>query len=133
MKKIVKVIFEDGESLSYQEKSLEDFNNNKWSHANQHRFFEEKILDNHILLDLEDYAKESFNLISEDEQKDLSDYDNDEIEFEMERRNLGRSVFKNENINNESFIDRFVNIVDRGNDFEIDNILEMLEKNYKIK
>lgn len=85
------------------------------------------------MLDLEDYAKESFNLISEDEQKDLSDYDNDEIEFEMERRNLGRSVFKNENINNESFIDRFVNIVDRGNDFEIDNILEMLEKNYKIK
>lgn len=133
MKKIVKVIFEDGESLSYQERSLADFNNNKWRHSIQHRFFEEKILDNHILLDLEDYAKESFNLISEDEQKDLSDYDNDEIEFEMERRNLGRSVFKNENINNESFIDRFVNIVDRGNDFEIDNILEMLEKNYKIK
>lgn len=135
MNKIKKIIFEDETSLEYRELSLEELNNNRYRFYNQFRLFEETILDFHILLDIEEYAKEKFGLIDEDEQLEIEDFSDFEILQQVKIRHLsaGENDIQNPNITNQSFVSRLTEIINRGNDAEIDNALTMLEKNYRIK
>ncbi|MDV3749317.1 hypothetical protein CMU21_15905 [Elizabethkingia anophelis] len=140
MSRIVKVIMSDGETLEYKEKSLESFNTNGYTESmvkylfnSQHERFEEEILSN-MNIDLEDWAKEEYSLVDEDEVKSLEDYNDDEIQEEADCRGLKYGYdLQNSNILNSEFIDRFIEIIDRGDAFQIDNTLTLLEKNYKIK
>lgn len=140
MSRIVKAIMSDGEILEYKEKTWKSFEGNgisdrqaKESFNNQYRRFEEEILSN-MNIDLEDWAKEEYSLVDEDEVKDLDDFSDDEIRNEATSRTLfkDKSVH-NQNILNSEFIERFIEIINRGDEFQIDNTLTLLEKNYKIK
>ncbi|MDQ8748349.1 hypothetical protein [Elizabethkingia miricola] len=140
MNRIVKVIMSDGETLEFKEKSLESFATNGYSKSTverlfngQHGIFEEEILSK-MNIDLEDWAKEEYSLVDEDEVKGLDDFSDDEIRNEATYRTLFKDkAVHNQNILNSEFIDRFIEIINRGDDFQIDNALTMLEKNYKIK
>ncbi len=115
---------------------------------NQHKHWEEKALS-YFNLDIEEYAKEEFDLIDSDERRDLGDFDDDDIMDEAESRCLITDNYimdeaesrclitdnyqiENANILNEGFIERFVNVVNRGDVSEIENILQLLESKYKI-
>ncbi|MFP3835386.1 hypothetical protein [Chryseobacterium sp. SIMBA_028] len=136
--KVIKIVMEDGSSFDYEEKPIDQFgtkeeNYPKYRFFNQHKHWEEKALS-YFNLDLEEYAKEKFDLIDSDEKKDLGDFDDEDIMEEAESRCLITENYQIENTNilNEGFIERFVNIVNRGDISEIENILELLESKYKI-
>src|ERR1051325_3384089 len=93
MRRIIKVVFDDGSELNYVEKPIESFYNEgkderviKMLFNRQHRQFEEELLDN-LKLDVEEYAKREYNLIDEDDT-DLKLYSDEEILEEAEFRNL---------------------------------------------
>ncbi|WP_407484462.1 hypothetical protein [Elizabethkingia anophelis] len=140
MSRIVKVIMSDGETIEYQEKSLESFAKNGYTKSMvehlfnaQYRIFEEEILSN-MNIDLEDWAREEYSLVDEDEVKDIDDFSDDEIRNEAVYRTLFKDKeIHNQNILNSEFIDRFIEIINRGDEFQIDNTLTLLEINYKIK
>ncbi|MEA1849235.1 hypothetical protein U9K52_09950 [Chryseobacterium sp. MHB01] len=138
--KIVKVVLEDGKTIEYKEQSIEHFRKTgqsenwvKHQFFNQYTNWEKNILT-YFQLDIEEYAKDEYDLIDEDERKDISDFDDDDILEAAEYRGiLPESVeLENENIMNEDFVSRFVTIIDRGNISEIENTLEFLEFKYKI-
>ena len=87
------------------------------------------------MTDIEDYAKDEFDLIDADDKDDISVFDDDDILDEAEKRglHLNNASIENENIINENFPIRFAEIINRGNDIEIDEVLETLEKKYHIK
>ena len=82
-----------------------------------------------------EHAKQNYDLIDEDEKDDISDFDDDDLIMEAEKRklHLRNAEIKNENIINENYFVRFAEIINRGNDIEIDEVLETLEKKYHIK
>lgn len=138
--RVVKLIMEDGSSLDYKEKNIDFFkknttseNNAKHQFFNQHKHWEEKALS-YFSLDIEEYAKEEYDLIDSDERRDLGDFDDEDIIDEAESRCLitESCQIENANILNEGFIERFVNVVNRGDVSEIENILQLLESKYKI-
>lgn len=137
-KRIIKIIFTDGEILeltpipkalvfdgteSQQEKFKERINQQKYFDR-----FDKKIiryLDEEII---KNYAKDTFDLIDEDDcdcpknKSDLSDFSMEEIIDD---------IMYNNNINNTilstSFIYRFINIMKQSNPIIIDGILSDLE------
>lgn len=131
---------EDGSSIDYKEKTIDHFRKNtasentaKFQFFNQHKHWEEKALS-YLNLDIEEFAKEEYDLIDADERINLGDFDDDDIMDEAESRCLitGSCQLDNTNILNEGFIERFVSIVNRGDVSEIENILQLLESKYKI-
>ena len=106
-----------------------------WHLHHQRSKWEQNKLFHHLATDLEDYAKDEYDLIDEDEQNDLEDFDDEDFIQEAKRRKLhvNHPELVNENIINQDFISRFVNIIDRGNDIVIGEVLEELEKKYHIK
>lgn len=131
---------EDGSSFDYEEKSIDYFRKNSTSESvakdrfyNQHRNWEKSALS-HFDLDIEEFAKKEYDLIDADEKKDIEDFDDSDIMDEAESRGILpiSAELENSNILNDGFIDRFVKIIDRGNNVEIENTLAFLEFKYKI-
>ena len=135
---IKKIIFDDGsekEFIPELPKYIDDKTEIKWRTNRQLiRWEQEEILPN-LLTDIEDYAKQNYDLIDEDEKDDISDFDDDDLIMEAEKRklHLRNASIKNENIINENYLDRFAEIINRGNDIEIGNFLYDLEVKYHIK
>jgi hypothetical protein len=140
MAKIKIVILDDLSIMTFEQKPRECFiEKYKNEHSVNYHFnkqqedFEENLLSK-FKLDIEAYAKSEYNLIHRREQKTVDDFDDDDIEGEYISRGLGVNEYiENENIINESFTARLAEIVNRGNDLEIDEALEVLEKKYRIK
>ncbi|KFC19351.1 hypothetical protein [Chryseobacterium sp. FH1] len=140
--RIVKIVFEDGSDYEFKELPKEHFEqkypgNKHWINFKfnrQYPDFEERIISD-LRLDVEEYAIEQYSLIPKRDQKKVDDFDDDEIEAEFINRGLTIEDhhIQNENITNDSFVTRFINVINRGNDAEIENALTMLEKNYRIK
>ena len=101
---------------------------------NQREHYEQDLMC-HFKLDIQDFAKKEFSLIPVDEQKILADFSDSEIEEEFISRRgvLEISPLQNENIINENFLSRFVTIINRGNDADIETVLNALEEKYRIK
>lgn len=138
--KIIKLVMEDGSSFDYKEKTINQFlkeeNNEAWAKRwfnNQHDEWQKEAISK-FSIDLELWAKERFDLIDLDDQKEIGDFEDSDLLEEADYRGILPSVteVQNENILNEDFVDRFVNIVNRGNTAEIENTLSFLEFKYKI-
>ena len=138
--KITKITFEDGTENEFKELNKEEFgitekssfSENYWF-RNQFKKWEEKNIIQNIETDLEDWAKEEYDLKDEDENVDISDFSNSEILKELRRRRIVDVESNHTNIINEDFIQRLTEIISRGDDREIDLTLEMLEKKFHIK
>lgn len=137
--KIVTVIFDDGEVLQYKEKPIEFWSNKAsadFYFRKQYNDFEEEVI-NSLHLNVEQYAIDKYNLIDEkkcdDSIRNFADY---EIYEEAERRDLIKAIqeegIQNVNIMNETFLDRFINIMNRGESLEIEKAIEKLESKFKI-
>ena len=135
---IKKIIFEDGsekEFIPELPKYIDDKSVLSWRINRQLiRWEQEEILPN-LLTDIEDYAKNEYNLIDADDKYDLSEFTDDDILDEAEKRRLylNNASIENENIINEDYLFRFAEIINRGNDIEIGNFLDDLEVKYHIK
>lgn len=135
---IKKIIFEDGsekEFIPELPKYIDDKTEIKWRTNRQLIRWEQDEILPYLLTDIEDYAKYEFDLIDADEKYDLSEFTDDDILDEAEKRRLylNNASIENENIINEDYLVRFAEIINRGNDIEIGNFLEELEKKYHIK
>ena len=135
---IKKIIFEDGsekEFIPETQKYIDDKSVLSWQINRQLiRWEQEEILPN-LLTDIEDYAKNEYDLIDADDKNDLSEFTDDDILDEAEKRrlHLNNASIENENIINEDYLVRFAEIINRGNDIEIGNFLDDLEVKYHIK
>lgn len=106
-KKINKVLFDDGTVLEYRKELY--FN---------HGSYEEEIIKS-LNIDIEDWAKIEYDLIDEGEYRGLF-------------KDIQEEVIENVNIANEAFLERFITIMNRGNNTEIENTLIELEEKFKI-
>ncbi|WBV60271.1 hypothetical protein PFY12_14680 [Chryseobacterium camelliae] len=138
--RIVKIVLENGNSIDYKEQSIEHFRKTGQSESwvknqffNQRQNWEKNALT-YFNLDIEEYAKAEYDLIDEDERKEIGDYDDDDILSEAEYRGIlpVSAELQNENILNEDFVARFVEIINRGNTAEIENTLSFIEYKFKI-
>lgn len=121
-KKINKVLFDDGTVLEYRKELY--FN---------HGHYEVEIIKS-LNTDIEDWAKIEYDLI--DEEPSLSMFNDSHIYEECEYRGLFKDIqedaIENVNIANEAFLERFITIMNRGNNTEIENTLTELEEKFKI-
>ena len=143
MKKIVKIIYQDGSeeeltnSIIPRKTSKTDDYSEKY--ANQCKIerqfieFENKILKSLVQDNIKDYAINNFDLVDEDdvedcedcEEKELYDFSDEELFQELiSRKLLG---YKNSIISHD-FIDRFIDIVEREDQIILDNWLSEMEK-----
>ena len=136
---IKKIIFDDGSEEEYKFIEPEGFNEldelrKSWQKHYDREKWEQKKLFRHLATDLEEYAKYEYNLIDEDDKDDISDLHDDDILQEAEKRgiHINNTFIQNENIINQNFLSRFAQIINRGNDIEIEKILDELEKKYHI-
>ncbi|GAB0155915.1 hypothetical protein CHRYSEOSP005_11770 [Chryseobacterium sp. Alg-005] len=137
--RIIQIVMEDGSSFNYEEKPLQHFldkikdeNFAKYMFQKQHDNWQEEAMS-YFDFDLEKYAKDKYDLVDADEVNDLGDFSDSDILEEAEGRCLINNItVDNSNIMNEDFIDRFVAIINRGNNVEIENTLSFLEYKYKI-
>lgn len=138
--RIVKIVLENGKSIDYKERNIEHFRKTGQSESwvknqffNQHQNWEKNALT-YFNIDIEEYAKAEYDLIDEDERKEISDYDDNDVLSEAEYRGIlpVSAELQNENILNEDFVTRFVTIVNRGDTAEIENTLSFLEYKFKI-
>ena len=115
---IKKIIFEDGsekEFIPELPKYIDDKTEIRWRTNRQLiRWEQEEILPN-LLTDIEDYAKQNYDLINEYEKDDISDFDDDDLIKEAEKRklHLRNAEIINENIINENYFVRFAEIINR--------------------
>lgn len=138
--KIIKITLDDGNSLEFKEKSIEHFRKHSTSenaakdqYYNQYLKWETNVLSC-FNMSIKEFAKKEYDLIDSDERKDINDFDDDDILSEAEFRGIlpVSTELQNENIMNEDFVERFVNIVNRGNSQDIESALEYLEFKFKI-
>lgn len=132
MSKIIKVILDNGDELKFIRKNKEDFPDNKLRdyHFNRQRDAFEINLLRYFNLNLEEWARDEYNLIDE---SSIGRYTDEEILKEAEFRNLmPEDCSQNTNIYNQDFIDRFSVIISRGDDVEIEKMLDLLEYRFKI-
>ena len=135
---IKKIIFEDGsekEFIPELPKYIDDKTEIKWRTNRQLIRWEQDEILPYLLTDIEDYAKNEYDLIDADDKYDLSEFTDDDILDEAEKRRLylNNASIENENIINEDYLVRFAEIINRGNDIEIGNFLDDLEVKYHIK
>ncbi|MEC5157080.1 hypothetical protein [Chryseobacterium sp. MP_3.2] len=136
--KIVKITFENGSEKEFKELPLEKFVKEisfrpEYHFKRQHKEWEEDILLPNLMTDIEDWAKDQYDLIEKSELKNIEDFSDGELLFECCSRDLVLNEMHRESIVNANFIQRIIDISYRGNDLEIDNALEILEKKYRIK
>lgn len=140
MKKIIKVVFEDGTEMTqgeFQPFTVVEGDDSKeiWkkqrAYLHQFRKFEEEILE-HLTDDVvEEYARDTFDLIEEDEcdcpkGKRLEDCDDDELISEVDSRRIYGYFHKS--IVSEDFLVRFSKITEKENHIIIDELLTGLER-----
>ena len=137
---IKKIIFDDNSEEEFIPTFPEDFEEwnplrKSWHLHHQRSKWEQNKLFHHLATDIEEYAKSEYNITEEDDVKDLEDFYDEDIIGEAQRRKLhvNHPELINENIMNQDFISRFVKIIERGNDIEIEEFIEELEKKYHIK
>ena len=130
---IKKIIFDDNSEEEFIPTFPEDYQEwnelrKSWYLNHQRSRWEQDKIFHHLATDLEDYAKDEFDLTEESD--DLDDYDDQAILAEAEKRRLHvkNLSLENENIINQDFLSRFLKIINRGNDIEISKILDQLEK-----
>lgn len=139
--KINKITFEDGTEVEFKELPLESFvkATDKNSGYSEYRFRKQRadwenqnIIDN-LVMDVEEYAKDTYDLVDEGDidEKEISDFSDRELLNEAKLRGVYR--MQNANIINEDFIERIIELSRRGDDHQIDLTLESLEKMYRIK
>ncbi|MEC5156631.1 hypothetical protein [Chryseobacterium sp. MP_3.2] len=136
--KIVKITLEDGTENEFKELPLEEFQKkasyrSHFYHQNQHTAWEQDNILPRLKTDLEDWAKDQYSLIDEDEKREIDYFNDITILNECRNRGLSLSEIGNESIINQNFIDRIIEISKRGDDNYIDSVLESLEKLYRIK
>ena len=136
--KIVKITFDDGTENEFKEIPLEKFKKQisfrpEYHFYNQHKEWEQDVLLSNLNTDLEDWAKDQYDPIDKSKQKDINDFSNMELKRELENRGDSLPQIEKENIINEGFIERIIEISKRGDDNHIDSVLETLEKLYRIK
>ena len=147
-KRIVKVIYDNGEEKvvgDYKSKEQikeakpigekEDWRVNR-TYNRQFKDFEREILwelDDDLVTD---YAKDHLDLKDEDEndcdcdEKDLEDYEDDEILYELAKRNyLG---YSNMNIITINLFERLSRIIGVADNLELENIISELEKKHNL-
>ena len=134
---IKKIIFDDNSEEEFIPTFPEDYQEwnelrKSWYLNHQRSRWEQDKIFHHLATDLEDYAKDEFDLTEESD--DLDDYDDQAILAEAEKRRLHvkNLSLENENIINQDFLSRFLKIINRGNDIEISKILDQLEKQYHL-
>ena len=97
MNRIIKVIYQDGSELEPKNITpleISDDKQQQWRNQvrynRQFRSFEEDILDDLDEDIVEDYAKNRFHLVEEDdvEEKNINDFSDDEIMDEVRARKL---------------------------------------------
>ena len=142
MKKIVKVIYNDGSVLELENvtplRILETDDNmeirvKRMKYNRQFKDFEEDILDNMNESWLEEYAKDKFDLVEEDdvEEKTIDDFSDKELVQEMNFRNIAIAMPK-ASIVTEDFVTRFIKIMEKENQLLLDNILTEFENKLNI-
>jgi hypothetical protein len=145
-KKIVKVIYTDGEQDEVKDwKTIEEikteFDYDSYWKANRHferQFYkiEKDILWNLYDDNVSDYAKDQLDLKDEDEndcdcdEKDVSDFEDDEIMAELSRRKL--FGYTNVNIITVDLFTRFSRLITVADNQELETIILDLEKKYNI-
>lgn len=132
MSKIIKVIYEDGTEREYSEKPKNEFKSSYQFYKQFHNWEEENIIS-HLLTNIEEWAKDEYGLIDEDEKNNIEDFSDNAIEIEFMKRDIRINLIPNESIINQDFVQRIIEITERGNAIEIDKTLEILEKAYRIK
>ena len=133
MNRIIKVIYQDGSELEPKNITpleISDDKQQQWRNQvrynRQFRSFEEDILDDLDEDIVEDYAKNRFHLVEEDdvEEKNINDFSDDEIMDEVRARKL---LGSNNSIISEQFITRFSKIMEKESQILLDNLLTEFE------
>ena len=133
MNRIIKVIYQDGSELEPKNITpleISDDKQQQWRNQvrynRQFRSFEEDILDDLDEDIVEDYAKNRFHLVEEDdvEEKNINDFSDDEIMDEVRARKL---LGSNNSIIYEQFITRFSKIMEKESQILLDNLLTEFE------
>lgn len=133
--RIVKVIYEDGSvkeakditPLVISEEKKEQWKYNR-IYERQFRDFEKQILKDLIQDTVEEYAVDYFDLVDPDEvdneEKDISDFKDEEIMEEVRDRKL---LGGDNSIISEQFITRFSKIIEKENQMLLDSLLTEFE------
>ena len=135
---IKKIIFDDNSEEEFIPTFPEDFEEwnplrKSWHLHHQRSRWEQNILFHHLSTDLEDYAKDEYDLVDADEINDIDEFNDSKILQEAKKRGLlNKYAIINENINNQDFIQRFCEIINRGNEIELASLLDELERKYRI-
>ena len=133
MNRIIKVIYQDGSELEPKNITpleISDDKQQQWRNQvrynRQFRSFEEDILDDLDEDIVEDYAKNRFHLVEEDdvEENNINDFSDDEIIDEVRARKL---LGSNNSIIPEQFITRFSKIMEKESQILLDNLLTEFE------
>ena len=135
---IKKIIFDDNSEEEFIPTFPEDFEEKNSLRKNQHLHhqrskWEQNKIFHHLATDLEDYAKNEYDLVDADEINDIDEFNGSKILQEAKKRGLlNKYAIINENINNQDFIQRFCEIINRGNEIELASLLDELERKYRI-
>jgi hypothetical protein len=145
-KKIVKVIYTDGEQIEVKDWKTPEQLKSEFSYgmdwkANRHYDRQFKDIERDVLWGLDDsivkdYAKDHLDLKDEDENecdcddKDVSDYEDNELMAELSRRNL--FGYANVNIMSIDIFTRFSRVITVADNQELETIIWDLEKKYNI-
>ena len=135
--RIVKIIYANGDEKEVGEiiplEILENDNNNeryqkRRSYERQFKDFEENILNDLDPDAIEAYAEWNLNLVKEDDvdDKDISDFDDDELLKEAKYRNLSLSLLGS-SIITEKFMVRFEKIIEAENALILEKTLTEFE------
>ena len=135
---IKKIIFDDNSEEEFIPTFPEDFEEwnslrKSWHLHHQRCKWEQNKIFHHLATDLEDYAKDEYDLVDADEINDIDEFNDSKILQEAKKRGLlNKYAIINENINNQDFIQRFCEIINRGNEIELASLLDELERKYHI-
>ena len=135
---IKKIIFDDNseeEFIPTFPEYFEEWNplRKSWHLHHQRSRWEQNKIFHHLATDLEDYAKDEYDLVDADEINDIDEFNDSKILQEAKKRGLlNKYAIINENINNQDFIQRFCEIINRGNEIELASLLDELERKYRI-
>jgi hypothetical protein len=145
-KKIVKVIYTDGGQIEVKDWKTPEQLKSEFSYgmdwkANHHYDRQFKDIERDVLWGLDDsivkdYAKDHLDLKDEDENecdcddKDVSDYEDNELMAELSRRNL--FGYANVNIISIDLFTRFSRVITVADNQELETIIWDLEKKYNI-
>ena len=137
MKRIVKVTYQDGSVLELEKiipHGILDTDDNmeirlkRAKYNRQFKSFEEDILHNMQDDWVQEYAKNKFDLVDENdiEENKIDDFSDKELIQEMNFRNIALSM-PNASIVTEDFVSRFLKIMEKENQLLLDSVLTEFE------